>query len=90
MNGVADNANRSRFELIEQSEVAFADYSIADGQLTIPYVEVPPALRGTGSAGRLMEGVVVHAQERRLKIVPICGYAVAWFQRHPEHQSALA
>ena len=90
MNMFSDNVARSRFELAEGGEVAFADYRLSDGQITIPYVESPLALRGTGAAGRLMEGVVAHAQERGLKIVPICGYAVSWFRRHPEHKSVIA
>tara|TARA_R110000868_G_scaffold139534_1_gene354454 strand:- start:1163 stop:1435 length:273 start_codon:yes stop_codon:yes gene_type:complete len=90
MTKVLDNSEKSRFELLENGEVAFADYRLSDGQISIPYVESPVALRGTGAAGRLMEGVVTHARERELKIVPICGYAVSWFKRHPEHQSILA
>lgn len=90
MNAITDNAAQNRFELVEHGETAFAEYSIANGQITIPYVEAPPALRGKGTAGRLMEGVVAHAQERGLKIIPICGYAVAWLRKHPEHNSLLA
>ena len=89
-NTVTDNPGRARFELTEAGETAFANYRV-DGQvLSIPYVESPPALRGKGTAGRLMEGVVAHARARNLKIVPICGYAVSWFRRHPEHNDALS
>lgn len=87
---VSDNTAQSRFELTELDEVAFANYELSDGRLTIPYVEAPSALRGKGAAGRLMEGVVETARARGLKIVPICGYAVAWFRKHPEHDSILA
>ncbi len=90
MTKVSDNSEKNRFELSENGEVAFADYQLSEGEITIPYVESPVALRGTGAAGRLMEGVVAHAAERGLKILPICGYAVSWFKRHPEHQSILA
>ena len=53
-------------------------------------MEAAPPLRGTGAAGRLMEGVVAHARARKLKIIPVCGYAVSWFRRHPEHGDILA
>ena len=89
-NIVTDNLEKSRFELVERGEVAFANYRLSGAELTIPYVEAPPSLRGTGAAGRLMEGVVSHARERGLKIIPICGYAVHWFRRHSEHESILA
>ncbi len=86
---VTDNPARSRFELVEEGETSFANYRLADGVMTIPYVEAAPALRGKGSAGRLMEGVVTAARARGLKIMPVCGYAVSWFRRHPEHEDLL-
>jgi predicted GNAT family acetyltransferase len=86
---VSDNTAHARFELTESGATAFANYRLDGDVLTIPYVESPPALRGKGTAGRLMEGVVAEARARNLKIVPICGYAVSWFQRHPEHGDIL-
>jgi len=86
---VTDNAAQSRFELIEEGATAFANYNLSGSVLTLPYVESPPVLRGKGTAGRLMEGVVAQARARQLKVVPVCGYAVSWFQRHPEHNDLL-
>ena len=86
---VAYNTSQARFELVEEGHTAFANYRLAGDTLTIPYVESPIALRGKGTAGRLLEGVAAHARARGLKIVPICGYAVAWFQRHPEHDDLI-
>ena len=77
MTQVTDNTGQSRFELIEEGETAFAAYRKGDGILTINYVESPTALRGKGTAGRLMEGVVAAARTENLKIIPICGYAAA-------------
>ena len=88
-NNVTDNTGNHRFELTEEGEVAFANYRLNDGVLALPYVESPEALRGKGTAGRLMEGVVAHARARNLKVLPICGYAVSWFRRHPEHNDLL-
>ena len=89
-NHVIDNAAQSRFELLENGQTAFADYSRRNGALVIPHVESPVALRGHGTAGRLMEGIVAHARAEGLKIVPICSYAAAWLQRRPEHKDLLA
>jgi predicted GNAT family acetyltransferase len=88
--GVADNLVASRFELVEDGHTAFADYAHQDGKLVIPHVEAPTALRGTGAAGRLMEGVVAHARAQGKKIVPVCSYAAAWLKRHPEHADMVA
>lgn len=87
---VTDNAAANRFELVEAGEVAFADYVRQPGRLVIPHVESPMALRGAGTAGRLMEGVVAHARAEGLKIVPICSYADAWLRRHREHADLIA
>ncbi len=87
---VADNAARGRFELVQDGLTAFATYKRHDGKLVIPHVEAPPALRGTGAAGRLMEGVVAAARANGEKLVPLCPYAEAWMSRHPEHADLLA
>lgn len=80
--GVTDTGRS--FELHENGARAFADYSQQEGRLIVPHVEAAHALRGTGAAGRLMEGVVDAARQRGLKIVPLCPYADAWMRRHPE------
>ena len=90
MSQVVDNVARSRFELEEQGLTAFADYHLRGGHLVIPHVEAPLALRGTGTAGRLMTGMLEQIRERGLKVVPVCPYAVAFIRRHPEYQDLVA
>lgn len=87
---VVDNAARGRFELVENGRLAFADYRRRGGVLVIPHVEADPALRGTGAAGRLMEGVAARLREAGLRAEPTCSYAQAWFRRHPEQADLLA
>lgn len=79
---VTDNAAQSRYELVIDGHTAYADYRKAEGTLYIDYVYAPHELRGTGAAGRLMEGIVAAATQDNLKIVPICGYAAAWLGKH--------
>lgn len=86
---VTDNPARSRYELTQDGLTAFADYFRRDGKVVIPHVEAPPELRGTGVAGRLMEGVVADLRAKGEKLVPLCPYAAAWVQRHPEHADLL-
>ncbi len=52
-------------------------------------MEAAPALRGTGAAGRLMEGVLASARAEGLRVVPLCSYAAAYIRRHPEHHDLL-
>ncbi len=81
---VHDNRERMRFELQVDGEVVFADYRRQPGRLVITYVEAPVALRGTGAAGRLMQGLMEEARAEQVKVLPLCPYARAWMQRHPE------
>ncbi len=87
---VSDNTAESRFELVEEGQTAFADYRVSGDTLVIPHVEAPTALRGTGAAGRLMEGVLTLARQRGNKVVPLCGYAAAYIRRHKEWQDLVA
>ena len=52
MHDVIDNAAAHRFELSEQGQTAFADYVVQGDVLTLPHVEAPVGLRGTGAAAR--------------------------------------
>ena len=84
MTEVRDNPDRHRFEMVEQGQTVFADYRRDGSRLFIDHVEAPVSLRGTGAAGRFMEGLVAAARAEGSTIVPICSYAVAWLRRHRE------
>ncbi|HSV30185.1 MAG TPA: GNAT family N-acetyltransferase [Candidatus Omnitrophota bacterium] len=86
---VTDNPARSRFELNVDGKIAFANYRRDGDVLTIPHVEAPPSLRGTGAAGELMKGVMEIARAQGLKVVPICSYASLWIRRHREYHDLL-
>lgn len=87
---ISDNRAKSRFELPVGGQTVFAEYRRSGGTLVISYVEAPPSLRGTGAAGRLMEGVMEQARTEGLKVVPVCGYAALWIKRHRQHADLLA
>ena len=89
-NAVRNNHERCRYELDIDGQVVFASYRRDGATLAILHVEAPPALRGTGAAGRLMHGVMAMARTTGAKIVPLCGYASAWLRRHREYAELLA
>ena len=84
-----DNAAARRFEMHEDGHTVFADYRRSDGRLIIDHVEAPPALRGTGAAGRFMEALANHAQASGEKITPLCAYAATWLRRHAEYRDLI-
>ena len=79
----------TRFEMVEQGLTSFADYRRAGDCIVIDHVESPPALRGTGASGRLMEALSADIQARGLKITPVCSYAAAWLKRSEAYRSLL-
>jgi uncharacterized protein len=89
-NPVRDNQERSRYELEIDGQTVFASYRRTGSTLAILHVEAPVALRGTGAAGRLMQGIMEIARATGAKIVPRCGYASAWLRRHREYGELLA
>ena len=90
MTDIRDNAAQHRFELEEQGQIAFADYEREGDVLIIPHVEAPAALRGQGTAGRLMEGMLDIVRERGMKVIPSCPYAAAFIKRHAAYRDLLA
>ena len=84
-----DNAAARRYELEVDGRLAYADYRRDGEVIVLPYVYADPELRGSGAAGRLLEQVVTLARTENLRIKPVCGYAVAWMRRHPEHADIL-
>ena len=59
------------------------------GLMRIEYVEVSPALRGTGLGRQLVEKAVGFAKDAQLRVVPICSYARAVITRDPAMSASL-
>ncbi|RAK60478.1 N-acetyltransferase [Phenylobacterium hankyongense] len=89
MSELRNDTASARYEMDEQGMTSWADYRLAGERLYIDHVESPPALRGSGAAGRLMAAVAADARERGLKITPICGYAAAWLRRSHEFRDLV-
>ena len=78
---VRDNAERGRYELLNDDEVVgFADYVLDGKTLTIPYVEIDARLQGNGYGSVLAAGVLEDAHTRNLDVVPHCSF-MAWYMR---------
>lgn len=89
MSDLRDNVETSQYELDINGETAFARYRKEDGVLTILWVEAPPALRGTGAAGKLMGLVAEEATRNKWRVVPVCGYAAAWLRGSKQYRELV-
>ncbi len=57
---------------------------LSENAIAITHTFVDPSLRGQGIAGELVKLVVAKAQKEGLKIKPVCSFAGAYFEEHPE------
>ena len=90
MSEVADNKDRSRYELAVDGETAFAAYRIDGGIVTFTHTVVPEESQGHGVASRLIGAALADVRARRLKIVPQCVFVRAYLDRHPSEKDLLA
>ncbi len=84
MPDLIDNTQLQRFERTEDGDLAFVNYRLEPGVVSLTHFETVPHARGKGLAGRLMEAVVADVRARGLKIAPVCAYAVDWMAKHPD------
>ena len=84
MNDVKNNKALQRYELNVDGSVAFANYRLAPGVVTITHTETPAALRGRGIASKLIKGALEQIRAERLKVVAGCGFVVDYLAKHPE------
>jgi predicted GNAT family acetyltransferase len=87
---VRRNAALSRYELEVGGHVAFADYRVSGGVVTITHTETPPALRGGGIGSRLVLGALDLIRAQGLKVRPLCSFARHVIGQHPEMQDLVA
>lgn len=63
--------------------------SIGESQIIIDHTMVPDAFRGQGIGARLVARAVEDARAAGKTILPLCPFAAAQFQRHPEWADVL-
>lgn len=73
-----------KFSLDENGkEIAKMEISISDNYLTAYHTEVQPEFNGKGLAKQLFDFMVNIAQNKRLKIIPLCVYVRKQLERNP-------
>lgn len=87
---VIDNASAHRYEMQVEGQTAFANYRKSGDVVSISHVEVPRVLEGRGLGSKLMKGVLEIIRREKQKVVPLCSFAAAYIDRHPDQQDLLA
>ncbi|MCW5724779.1 MAG: N-acetyltransferase [Maricaulaceae bacterium] len=83
-----DGGSKGRYVIaLPDGDEAELTYSRANANLLIAdHTGVPKAHGGKGIAGMLVRRLVEDARKEGVKIVPLCPYVKAWFERHPDWQ----
>jgi len=82
-----DGPSKGRYRLVVDGVEAEMTYSRAgDGLIIIDHTEVPTALRGRKVGERLVRQAIEDARRDGIEIIPLCPFAKAQINRHPEWQ----
>jgi uncharacterized protein len=89
MSTVSHDAATQRFTTEVAGHTGELDYTLSGNVMNITHTRVPPAIGGRGVAAELMKAALNTAQEQRWTVNPVCSYAVAYLQRHPDPRGHL-
>jgi predicted GNAT family acetyltransferase len=85
-----DGPGKGRYRLVVDGAEAELTYSRAgDRLIIIDHTEVPSVLRGRKVGERLVRQAVEDARRDGVAIMPLCPFAKAQIERHPEWQDVL-
>ncbi|HZF64238.1 MAG TPA: GNAT family N-acetyltransferase [Chitinophagaceae bacterium] len=65
-------------------------YAVTGNKMIIEHTEVDEELRGENIGFQLVSHVVDYARTHQHKVVPVCGFAKAVFDKKPEFRDVLA
>lgn len=71
--------------LVEGVRAGVADYTLADGVLTLTHTVVESAYEGRGVGSALVRTALDSARDRGLSVVPSCPFVAGWIQKHPDY-----
>lgn len=86
-----DGPTGGRYLVTIDGHTAEMTYSKAGAtRLIIDHTGVPDALRGKGAGQAMVQRAVEDARAASIKIIPLCPFAKAQIEKHPEWQDVLA
>ena len=75
---------------VEGEKLAEMTYSKAGNSLIIiDHTEVSEKLKGQGAGKQLVQAAVSYAREHNIKILPLCPFAKAVFDKTPDYSDVL-
>ena len=88
---VADNWDRSRYEIVLDGKLAgFSTYRIDGDTITLVHTEIDDAFEGHGLGGKLARGALDDIRARGLHLVPKCPFIAKFVREHPDYGDLVA
>jgi predicted GNAT family acetyltransferase len=69
---------------IDGEQLAEMEVRVVNQDLVVYHTEVSAKLQGQGVGVRLITRMVEYARENKLKVLALCPYVHAQFERHPD------
>ncbi|MEZ5895406.1 MAG: GNAT family N-acetyltransferase [Parvularculaceae bacterium] len=57
--------------------------------ISADHTGAPDAMRGTGAAAALVDALIADARENGFKIIPLCPYVRARYEKHPDWRDVM-
>jgi uncharacterized protein len=84
-----EKVTSGRFEIEQDGEVAYMDYSLSSEVLELIHTEVPKKLEGRGIGSQLAENALRWAREHKLKVDIVCPFVKEYIAKHPEYADLI-
>ena len=79
----------ARIDGIEgEAEITFT--VLAPDRISADHTDAPASMRGSGVALALVQFMIADARASGVRIVPVCPYVLAQFNKHPDWQDMRA
>ena len=84
--------NQNQIALLGEDDKLLAEVTFPEidkDTVNIDHTFVDESLRGQGTASKLLRQAVDSIRRQGKKARPVCSYAAAWFEKHPEEKDLL-
>jgi predicted GNAT family acetyltransferase len=86
-----DDGRRGQFYIEKDGKVLAETTYVWSGpeRIIIDHTQVDESLKGKNAGKQLVHSAVLFAREKHIKIMPLCPFAKAVFDKTPEYQDVL-
>ena len=82
--------SKGAFYIEEENSLAELVYALSDDKMIIEHTQVGEELQGKNVGYELVHAAVDYARTHHLKILPVCRFAKAVFDKKPDFSDVLA